>query len=96
MVHREAPRSGVAHSTRQGSIRPVEHEIHRTLAPKKANALASRINLRQYAMWKRGDKMPSQKPNALMRFPCGETFDSHDYVHREHIYAKQAAGGNSR
>jgi hypothetical protein len=28
---------------------------------------------RKYAMWKAGEKMPSQKPNTLMRCPCGET-----------------------
>jgi hypothetical protein len=50
---------------------------------------------RKYAMWKRGERMPSQMPSSLMTCPCGETFDSHDpggsYVHRVHIYAAQAA-----
>lgn len=50
---------------------------------------------RKYAMWKAGEKMPTQKPNSMMCCPCGATFDSHDpassYVHRGHIYAKQAA-----
>jgi hypothetical protein len=49
---------------------------------------------RKYAMWKRGELLPSQKPDTMMRCPCGITFDSHDpagsYVHRQHIYAKQA------
>jgi hypothetical protein len=38
-------------------------------------------------MWARGEKLPSQLPNSMMRCPCGERFDSHDpaesYVHRE-------------
>jgi hypothetical protein len=49
---------------------------------------------RKYAMWERGELLPSQKPNSMMRCPCGETFDSHDpagsYVHRRHIYEDQA------
>ena len=32
---------------------------------------------RKYAMWERGEKVPSQKPSSLMRCPCGEVFDSH-------------------
>jgi hypothetical protein len=32
-------------------------------------------------MWERGEKMPSQLPNTLMRCPCGETFDSHRVEH---------------
>jgi hypothetical protein len=48
----------------------------------------------KYAMWERREKMLSQKPNTMMRCPCGETFDSHDpagsYVHRSHIYESQA------
>jgi hypothetical protein len=52
---------------------------------------------RKYAMWERGELLPSQKPNSMMRCPCGETFDSHDpagsYVHRVHIYAMQATDG---
>jgi hypothetical protein len=55
---------------------------------------------RKYAMWARGEKMPSQKPSSLMRCPCGEKFDSHDparsYVHRGHIYAAHAADGIRR
>jgi hypothetical protein len=55
---------------------------------------------RKYAMWERGELQPSQKPNTMMRCPCGETFDSHDpagsYVHRRHLYAAQAADGVRR
>jgi hypothetical protein len=36
---------------------------------------------KKYAMWERGEKMPTQKPNSLMRCPCGETFDSHRLEH---------------
>jgi hypothetical protein len=36
---------------------------------------------RKYAMWARGERMPSQKPNSMMRCPCGETFDSHRLEH---------------
>jgi hypothetical protein len=47
----------------------------------------------KYAMWVRGEKLPSQIPSSMMRCPCGERFDSHDpvgsCVHRGHIYAKQ-------
>ena len=47
----------------------------------------------KYAMWKRGELLPSQKPNSMMRCPCGVTFDSHNpsgsYVHRGDIYAGQ-------
>jgi hypothetical protein len=45
----------------------------------------------KYAMWKRGELLPSQRPDTMMRCPCGITFDSHDpagsCVHRQHIYA---------
>jgi hypothetical protein len=55
---------------------------------------------RKYAMWERGELLPSQKPNTMMRCPCGERFDSHDpagsYVHRQHIYARQAVDGIRR
>jgi hypothetical protein len=50
----------------------------------------------KYTMRERREKLPSQKPNTMMRCPCGETFDSHDpagsYVHRAHIY--ESGGGN--
>jgi hypothetical protein len=55
---------------------------------------------KNYAMWKRGELLPSQRPNSWMGCPCGERFDSHDpagsYVHREHIYAAQAVDGIRR
>jgi hypothetical protein len=50
---------------------------------------------KKYAMQERGEKLLSQIPTPLMGCPCGERFDSRDpassYVHREHIYAAQAA-----
>jgi hypothetical protein len=53
----------------------------------------------KYAMWAAGQKLPSQKPNSLMRCPCGGAFDSHDpdgsYDHRGHIYAAQATDGSA-
>jgi hypothetical protein len=55
---------------------------------------------RKYAMWARGEKLPSQIFSSMMTCPCGVAFDSHDpegsYVHRVHIYAKQAADGIRR
>jgi hypothetical protein len=36
---------------------------------------------RKYAMWERGDKLPSQRPNSLMRCRCGNVFDSHRLEH---------------
>jgi hypothetical protein len=48
---------------------------------------------RKYAMWKRGEKLPSQKPNSMMRCPCGEMFDSHrpehSLIHVPHITEHQ-------
>jgi hypothetical protein len=42
-------------------------------------------------MWKAGELLPSQKPDSMMRCPCGETFDSHqlehNLVHVPHITA---------
>ena len=32
---------------------------------------------RKYAMWRAGERMPSQKPSSLMTCRCGEVFDSH-------------------
>src|SRR6266446_6485792 len=50
---------------------------------------------RKYAMWERGEKLPSQKPNSLMRCPCGEVFDSHrlenTLIHVPHITAEHQA-----
>jgi hypothetical protein len=46
----------------------------------------------KYAMWERGERMPTQVPNSMMRCPCGVCFDSHkpdeSYPHRQHIYAR--------
>jgi hypothetical protein len=54
----------------------------------------------RYAMWERGERLPSQNPNSMMTCPCGEFFDSHDpegsYVHRRHIYAAKATDGIRR
>ena len=33
---------------------------------------------RKYDMWERGELLPSQKPNSMMRCAYGESFDSHD------------------
>jgi hypothetical protein len=50
---------------------------------------------RKYAMWERGEKLPSQIFSSMMTCRCGVAFDSHDpegsCVHRGHIYAAQAA-----
>jgi hypothetical protein len=55
---------------------------------------------RKYAMWERGERMPSQLPNSLMRCPCGETFDSHclehTLTHVPHITAAHVADGIRR
>jgi hypothetical protein len=46
---------------------------------------------RKYAMWARGEKLPSQKPSSLLTCPCGQVFDSHrldeTVVHVPHITA---------
>jgi hypothetical protein len=31
---------------------------------------------RKYAIWKAGERLPSQQPNTIMRCSCGELFDS--------------------
>jgi hypothetical protein len=45
----------------------------------------------KYAMWERGERMPSQKPSSMMRCACGEMFDSHrlehTLIHVPHIVA---------
>jgi hypothetical protein len=50
---------------------------------------------RKYAMWERGELLPTQKPNTIMPCSCGARFVSHDpersYIHREHIYAQYQA-----
>jgi hypothetical protein len=55
---------------------------------------------RKYAMWERGERMPSQIPSSIMPCPCGVRFDSHkpdeSYPHRQHIYAKQQSDGIRR
>jgi hypothetical protein len=47
---------------------------------------------RKYAMWKKGERMPSQRPSSLMTCPCGDVFDSHrleeNLVHVPHLSAK--------
>jgi hypothetical protein len=52
-------------------------------------------HMHKSAMWERRELLPSQKPNSMMRCPCGATFDSHDpaasYVYRRHIYARQTS-----
>jgi hypothetical protein len=30
---------------------------------------------RKYAMWERGERLPSQQPSSMMRSPCGKVFD---------------------
>jgi hypothetical protein len=46
---------------------------------------------RKYAMWARGEKMPTQKPSSLMTCPCGQVFDSHrleqTVIHVPHMSA---------
>src|SRR5882757_8832433 len=55
---------------------------------------------RTEAMWERGERMPSQKTNSLMRCACGETFDSHrlahTLIHVPHITLAQRADGIGR
>jgi hypothetical protein len=50
----------------------------------------------RYARWKNGERLSTQKPNALVRCPCGEVFDSHrvgeTVVHIPHITAFKAGG----
>jgi hypothetical protein len=45
----------------------------------------------KYAMWERGERMPSQKPSSMMRCACGEMFDNHrlehTLIHVPHIVA---------
>jgi len=51
----------------------------------------------KYAMWERGERLPSQMPSSLMTCPCGETFDSHrlehTVVHVPHITAATVLRG---
>ena len=50
---------------------------------------------RKYALWDAGERLPSQKPNSMMRCPCGEMFDGHrlenTLIHVPHITAEQKA-----
>jgi hypothetical protein len=45
----------------------------------------------KYPMWKRGERLPAQRPNSLMTCPCGQMFDSHrledTVIHVPHITA---------
>src|ERR1700694_2033688 len=54
---------------------------------------------RKYAMWERGERMPSQKPSSLMTWPCGQVFDSHhleeNLIHVPHITAAEAKPGTN-
>jgi len=47
---------------------------------------------KKYAMWARGELMPSQRPNSMMTCPCGQRFDSHrledNLIHVPHITAR--------
>jgi hypothetical protein len=44
-----------------------------------------------------GERFPFEKPNSMMRCPCGETFNSHllehTMVHVPHIIAAQQSDG---
>jgi hypothetical protein len=50
---------------------------------------------RKYAVWKTSERFPSQRPNTIMRCPCGEAFDSHrlehTLIHVPHISAVHRA-----
>jgi hypothetical protein len=51
---------------------------------------------RKYAMWVRGEKLPSEIFSSMMRCVCGIQFDSwkpeESYPHRAHIYAAEQQG----
>ena len=55
---------------------------------------------RKYAMWESGEKLPSRRPNAMMRCPFGGTFDSHrldhTMIHVPHISSAQRANAIRR
>ena len=55
---------------------------------------------RKYAMWERGEKLPSQIPCSRMRCPCGVELDSHvladSLTHVPHITAAQKRDGIAR
>jgi len=50
----------------------------------------------KYAMWARGEKLPSEVFSTMMRCVCGMRFDSwkpaESYDHRGHIYAAERQG----
>ena len=48
---------------------------------------------RKYAMWERGEVLPSQKRSSRVCCVCGERVDSpaSNHIHSPHIYAAQAA-----
>jgi hypothetical protein len=52
---------------------------------------------RKYAMWRAGERLPSQKPSSMMRCPCGEIFNSHllehTLIHVPHVTAAQRPMG---
>jgi hypothetical protein len=52
---------------------------------------------KKYAMRDSGERFPFEKPNSMMRCPCGETFNSHllehTMVHVPHIIAAQQSDG---
>jgi hypothetical protein len=54
----------------------------------------------KYAMWERGEKLPTEIPSSMMRCACGARFDSHrlekNLVHAPHIYAAQQRDGIRR
>jgi hypothetical protein len=76
---------GAAWAKLESLIKPEDYDAHR-----RQRAFTAW----KYAMWERGELMPSQRPNSMMTCPCGERFDSHDpggsYEHRRHIYASSA------
>jgi hypothetical protein len=45
---------------------------------------------RKYAMWERGEKLPSQTPTSMMSCPGGERFDSHDPGRQLHSSMREA------
>jgi hypothetical protein len=46
---------------------------------------------RKYAMWEAGERLPSQRPNSIIRCTCCESFDSHrldeSLIHVPHLSA---------
>jgi hypothetical protein len=54
----------------------------------------------KYAMWERGEKLPSQWPNTMICCPCGRTFDGrrleHTLIHVPHSTAAQRSNEVSR